>query len=133
MGFFRDRGIQNYYYYIKHREEYIEVIDMLEDEESKNSFVECIRSLIENDIYREEQGISDDKYFDNGIYKSLDEEVWINCGAATGDTILRFMNNDRKCRKIYAVEVDKQMISKLELLKRITDTYTKYDLEIVDK
>lgn len=133
MGFVRERGIENLYYFSNHFAEYNKVLNMLEDDASKCCFIECIRALVENDIYRKNQGESNKKYFDDDIYIPLKEEIWINCGAATGDTILRFINDKKECKEIYAVEVDRRMLSQLELLKRIISTYTDYSLKLVDR
>lgn len=133
IAYCRDRSSENFYYYIQHKDEYFMTLKMLEDEESKECFVEIMRAHMENDIYRKKQYSQKEKYFDNTIYKANPDEVWINCGAATGDTIISFINSKRKCKKIYAVDTDSRMIEKLERLKKFAEIYTDYDIDVVPK
>lgn len=115
LQFSRKRGIENYYYIMQNEDAYYRLLDKLEDDESKKSFVEVIRALIENDIYRYNEYKSEIKYFDDKIYKSLGEnEVWINCGSCTGDTILHYLTMKKEFEKIYAIEIDKKMVTHLE-------------------
>lgn len=108
-------GVRNYAYILQNEEKYYKVLAGLADAESKRSFIEVIRSLLENDVYRYHEYASDLKYFDPGIYRPLEEdEVWINCGSATGDTILHYISLGRKYKKIYAVETNEQFIPHLE-------------------
>ncbi len=62
LQFARDRGIKNYYHILHNENKYYEVIKTLYDEESKKAFIEVIRSLIENDIYRYLEYPSEKKY-----------------------------------------------------------------------
>lgn len=108
-------GVRNYAYILKHEEEYYKVLAALEDDESRKSFIAVIRSLLENDVYRYHEYQSDLKYFDPDIYETMGEdEVWINCGSATGDTILHYLSMGREYRKIYAVETSEQLVTHLE-------------------
>lgn len=115
MQFTRDRGIENYYHLMQNETKYYDTLKRLEDEESKKTFIEVIRSLIENDIYRYHEYKSEIKYFDDTIYKPLNEkEVWINCGSCTGDTILHYLSLRREFKKIWAVEIEDKMIKHLK-------------------
>lgn len=137
LQFARERSIENYYYIVQNEDKYYEVLNMLEDKESKESFLEVIRSLIENDIYRYNEYPSDLKYFDDKIYKPLANEVWVNCGSCTGDTILHYLELGRKFKKIYAVEIESNMIGHLkkmfELLpKEISEKIITYNKRLGD-
>lgn len=117
LQFTRKRGMANYLYILQNEDEYYKVLNQLEDEESKQTFVEIIRCLLENDIYRYNEYEPEIKYFDDSIYKSLGEkEVWINCGSCTGDTIIKYLLSGKDFGKIYAVEIDKKMIDHLNKL-----------------
>lgn len=117
LQFVRNRGIENYSYILQNENEYYEILNRLEDEESKRSIIEVIRSLIENDIYRYNEYPPEIKYFDDNIYKSLgDKEVWINCGSCTGDTIIKYLLSGKEFERIYAVEIDQKMIDHLREL-----------------
>lgn len=133
MGYFRKRSVENYFYLLNHEDEYAEIIQLLHDRESKECFVECVRALVENDIYRKKQYPSSMKYFDDEIFQPNDDGIWLNCGAATGDTILRFINGKRKCNKIYAIDIDSEMVKRLKEIKTIIDTYTNYNIKVIQK
>ncbi len=55
----------------------------------------------------------------------------INCGAATGDTILHGVHKGIDFKKIMAVEVSDSSIEKLRELRKILETYTDYDMNII--
>lgn len=115
LQFVRKRGMENYSHIMQNEDKYYEILGMLQDDESKRSFIEVIRSLIENDIYRYHEYRSDVKYFDSTIYKPLGKsETWINCGSCTGDTILHYLALRREFKKIYAVEIEPKMIMNLK-------------------
>ncbi|MCM1263810.1 MAG: FkbM family methyltransferase [Butyrivibrio sp.] len=117
LEFARERGMQNYRYMLEHREEYNLVLDSLEDDISKNTFIEIIRALIENDIFRYTEYESQKKYFDSEIYESLEaREVWINFGACSGDTILHYLSDHKKFSKIYAIEKADNWIKHLRII-----------------
>lgn len=117
LQFARGLGRSNYVHILKNEEQYYAMLDRLEDEESKKSFLEVIRSLLENDIYRYHEYESTIKYFDDSVYKPLgDDEIWINCGSSTGDTILHYLSLGRGYKKIYAVETDEVLIKHLETI-----------------
>lgn len=134
LEFARERGIENYYYILQNENKYYKVIEMLEDDESKKTFIEVVRSLIENDIYRYNEYSSELKYFDNQIYKSLGKnEVWINCGSCLGDTILHYLIGRKKFKKIYAVEIDTKMIEHLVKMIELFPENIKEKIIVVDK
>lgn len=87
------------------------VYDMLEDEISKDTLVEIIRCAITHDVWKEKEYASSRKYFE--CYKHLEDEQWINCGSALGDTILHFISNGYDYKKIYAFEGDKTVCNEL--------------------
>lgn len=117
LQFARGMGVRNYAYILKNEEQYYAVLDQLKDEESKKTFIEVIRSLVENDVYRYHEYTSEIKYFDDSIYKPLYEnETWINCGSATGDIILHYLSLGRGYKKIYAVETSMNLIGHLNTL-----------------
>lgn len=128
LQFFRDRGIENYYYIMQNESRYYKILTSLEDEESKRTFIEVIRCLIDNDIYRYKEHKTEEKYFDNKIYKSMEEnEIWINCGSCTGDTILHYLTLKREFKRIYAIEIDKEMVIHLKEMFKL------FPVEIKDK
>jgi len=96
----------------------LNVYDMLADDESKRVYASIICNRIAfgqylyNDIY------SDGEYF-SGFFEFSDDEVFVDCGAYNGDTILRFLNipspsNIRKFKEIHAFEVNSHNFKELE-------------------
>ena len=63
-----------------------------------------------NCVYKGEHNPTRWKYFFGGkyerLYKHLDGECWINCGANIGDTLFAYLSFDFKPKKIYAFEGD---------------------------
>lgn len=88
--------------------------NMLADEKSQDVMLEYIRAITEYDIYRLPQEHGKNKYFYEGdriderktIYKHLDNEVWVNCGANVGDSIFLYFDNGLSAKRIYAYEGD---------------------------
>lgn len=105
-------------YYKLHESELLEIYRGLADEFSKKTMTEYIRAYIECSSFQLKELSSKWKYFfDEGqqtIYKHLDNEVWINCGADEGGTIARYFRNGLKAKKIYAVDGDILCAKKFE-------------------
>ena len=112
------------FYYQSHKRELMELFDSLADETSKRALFHYVESYVRNCIYRGEQNPTMCKYFFGAkyerLYKHLDGEVWINCGANTGDTVFQYLSFDFKPKKIYAFEGDTEiygrMLNNLKLL-----------------
>lgn len=78
------------------------IYDLLYDQESKDTLKEIIRCAAEHDAYRLPQATQKEKYWEYYLY--LDDECFVNCGSAKGDTILTFLNNNYPFERIYAFE-----------------------------
>lgn len=130
VGFYRERGAENLFSLYMRKAEYRAVIKLLEDEESKKCLIEIMRCLIKNDIYRGKEYPAELKYFDTDIYIPSGA-VWINCGAAEGDTILNAINKKVAFDEIVAVEVDDIALDKLKYTKKVIDMYTNYNVKIL--
>ena len=112
------------YYYQSHKAELMELFDSLADETSKCALFYFIESYVRNCVYGGEQIPTRWKYFFGGkyerLYKHLDGEVWINCGASEGDTVFQYFSFDFKPKKVYAFEGDEEtfvrMLNNLSLL-----------------
>ncbi len=112
------------FYYQSHKEELMNLFDSLADETSKRTLYHYVESCVLNCAYKGEQNSTLWKYFFGGkyerLYKHLDGECWINCGANEGDTVFQYLSFDFKPKKIYAFEGNKEtferMIHNLSLL-----------------
>ena len=117
-------GINSMFYYQSHTRELMELFDSLADETSKRTLFHYVESYVKNCVYRGEQNPTRWKYFFGGkyerLYKHLDGEVWINCGASVGDTIFSYFSHNFTPKKIYAFDGSKEnfaeLLSNLKLL-----------------
>ena len=100
-----------------HKRELLELFDSLADETSKRALFYYVESYVRNCIYRGEHTPTRWKYFFGGkherLYKHLDGEVWINCGANVGDTVFQYLSHDFKPKRILAFEGDSEYYSRM--------------------
>lgn len=99
------------------------------DNQSKICFLEYIRTVIENDYWRENTISLSYKYwgYDESskqyLYTHLKDEKWINVGCCNGDTIFRYLSNGYSFSRIYAIDTDWSALQNckynLKLLKSI--------------
>lgn len=121
-------------YYYEHFDDLQAVYETLYDEKSKKVMLEYIRAFMEIDVYKLHQCSGDVKYFYDQnadmsreeIYKHLEDEVWVNCGSATGDNIFWYFANGLKAKVIYAYEADEKAYARLNKnLKYLPEKYRK--------
>lgn len=99
-------------YFRNNQASFKEMAGTLADDISQKTMEEIIRCCQQNDNFNYYEGKPADKYWE--CYKHLSDEVWINCGAATGDTIVKYVHlNDFKYDKIYAYEGEAKEFKKL--------------------
>ncbi|MBR1806027.1 MAG: hypothetical protein IJ774_06555 [Selenomonadaceae bacterium] len=128
------------FYYQSHKAELMELFDSLADETSKRALFYYVESYVRNCVYRGEQNPTMWRYFFGGkherLYKHLDGEVWINCGANEGDTVFQYLSFDFKPKKIYAFEGDTEiygrMLNNLELLPPVKRALVEPINEMID-
>lgn len=92
--------------------EYADTYDRLDDEESKEVFREILRTLSTHDVWRLPEGDMENKYWE--LYKHLDNECFVNCGSANGDTILKYIIKGYRFNHIYGFEGDRKTFKLLE-------------------
>lgn len=100
--FFRTSTPAYMEYISVHRAEMHDLLDILADEKSKKTLLEIVRAHLANDVYRLSEETTERKYWDT--YKHIEDECWVNCGSATGDTLLHFLNNGYSYEHIYCYE-----------------------------
>ena len=109
--YFRTRGQEIYEFAVINREKIIELFSLLADEASKEILFEILRVAITNGVYSLPQGTQETKYWE--CYKHIEDENWVNCGSATGDTILKYLVSGYKYDNIYAFEGNGQIFGEL--------------------
>jgi len=93
----------------EHMEEYYKLYNELADFESKRAMILFIVQKLTGTAKKE---FSENKqYFDKDIFKPSENEVFVDCGAYNGDTVIAFrewLNNSgiEKWKKIIAFEAD---------------------------
>lgn len=101
------------YYFNSKKAEIAKIVSALEDQESKDLYKQLIR-------WRKRQrwdikNFSPVQYFPEDIVHLSEEEVFVDCGAFTGDTILSFLNAcHHKYKKIVAFEPDPSAAEQLK-------------------
>ena len=104
-------------YYQSHKKELLELFDSLADETSKQTLYYYVETYLRNTVYKGEHTATRWKYFFGReyerLYKHLDGECWINCGANEGDTVFQYLSFDFKPKKIYAFEGDTQIYNRM--------------------
>lgn len=111
---FEDRHI-SYQYILTHLTEFEQVYGFCADELSRDVFVNFINTKITNNAAYLDNVCTRDIYFPKNILKLSDDEIFVDCGAYTGDTILLFKKmSNGKYNQIYAFEPDKDNLKALQ-------------------
>ena len=114
----------------KHAPELEKFYAQLADEHSRNLMIAFINAKISgNPKVLVNLNISDEQqYFPEFLHLSS-EEIFVDCGAYTGDTILSFIKKTQgKYSKIYAFEPDKNNVEKLK-----KNTFQFNNIDIIEK
>jgi FkbM family methyltransferase len=107
---------------------YADTYNMLEDQLSKDVFVGFLNVRMSgNPVYFSEFPLTK-QYFPPDIIQLSDKEVFIDCGAYDGDTILKFRKEcDNRFAHIYALEPDVDNFTRLQ--KQLNDeAFVNYSL-----
>lgn len=117
-------------YYLDHLDEIIAFASLLNDENSSQVLYEYIKAYITNGIYCGDEIETNNKYWygldKEDLYRHLDDESWVNCGAYVGDTIFSYLSNGFSYKKILAFEGSKENFKKL--VNNIADLGKKTDI-----
>ena len=85
--------------------------DLMEDEASRDLFLAQVRYRLFMDFDRvlspQTAEMKQSEYFPSDLYRFFDDEVLVDCGAFSGDTVKRFLSiRNENFKKIYAFEPD---------------------------
>lgn len=109
------------HYIRQHMEALKETYDMLCDEVSRETMVEYLRVFVQSGWYKLPECDGRNKYFagygrgENTelLYAHRQDEVWVNCGASIGDTVLVYCSEGYTAQRIYAFEGSKAIYRQL--------------------
>jgi FkbM family methyltransferase len=120
----------DYHFIEEHRIEFECLYNTLEDEHSKEVLIAFINAKISgclDDLY--DLNIKGEKQYFPSFLQLSESEIFVDCGAYDGDTIISFNNiTNGKYNKIYAFECDNINVEKL---KRNVSNYK--NIEIFEK
>ena len=88
------------------------IYNKLVDRKSKETLISYLNQRVSGDYKYAEEVFDPDHYFSKDIIK-LDHEVFVDCGAFTGDTIQELLARDNP-KKVYAFEPDEQNFTSLK-------------------
>lgn len=119
----------------------LKVMDILEDERSKEIMFTLIKNWFDFDVdtLGYEEIYTNDQYYPTGIVKLGDKESFVDAGAYNGDTVFDFIKRtDNKFDSIFAFELDKKNFQEMELATDKLDDNLKrkiklYNLGLLDK
>ena len=108
-------------YYREHINQLEKTFKRLLDDESRETMKEYIRLHTECGIYSRVQIDGRYKYFfgkesegkAERIWKNIDNEIWLNCGAGIGDSIFLYFSNGLKAETVYAYEANERKFKSL--------------------
>lgn len=111
------RGL-DYDYFKDNYEEFLQTYNWLEDSKSKKTMEDYLRGHIELIGFpmKEVWEIDDVKkqYFPEDVIQLTDNEVFVDCGAYTGDTLECFLRMVNSFKKYYALEPDVRRFEELK-------------------
>lgn len=112
----------NYKYFQENYELFRQTYDWLEDEKSKKTMEDYLRGHIEltnfpmTEVWETED--VEKQYFPEDVVRLSDREVFVDCGAYTGDTFESFCKRVGGFKKYYAMEPDQTLFE--EVRSKIT-------------
>ena len=114
----------------EHIEDYIWLYHKLEDYRSKKLLLAILLNWYQFDITTTQTALEKnyDQYYDLDIIKVTEEEVFVDIGAYTGDSIISYINNYgiNSYKKIYGYEMTKESY---RLLKNNTKYYPNIEVK----
>ena len=112
-----DEGFLEYDYMEKHIEDFEKIYAILQDEQSKEIFINNINYKLSGNKLPLLHFVDGDTFFDERIIPYKDNYSYMDVGAYTGDTLMRFYAFCRgKYDSVYAVDPDKGNFACMEKL-----------------
>lgn len=106
-------------YIFDHKDCILHVNHLLADEESRLVYKELFNYYLNFDFVDFTVHPFEEHYFDYTIYKRIDDEVFVDCGAYDGDTLDIFLTHNKSFNRYLAIEADGINYSRLK--KKVAD------------
>jgi len=120
-----DKDLLPYYhfqipnYYLEQKDKIVEAFSYLQDEESRDQFYKHLKVRLGHSFNELPDASTDNQYFPNDIVKLTEPEIFLDCGAFTGDTLNDYLKYAKvPFKKYICLEPDPQNLSVLN--KNIT-------------
>lgn len=90
-------------------------LELLSDEESKTILTNRVKTLLTGDYtFLDSNHVTEDEYYSSSIFSLTDKEVYFDCGAFDGDSLLAFHNFTKgKYKSVICFEPDKKNYLKI--------------------
>lgn len=119
-----------YNYFLSHKEEFIENIDLFRDNVSIDTYISYIGAFLKGDIYDGPEYEEKEKYFDvfDRANIETDKTGWINLGSCRGDTIFWSLLKGIRFTDIYSIEAD---TSRVDIINKNLSYIRKEDMSSI--
>ncbi|NLL79124.1 MAG: FkbM family methyltransferase [Clostridiales bacterium] len=115
-----DNEFLDYDYIRANIEQFETVYEFLEDNFSKELFVENVNFRLCGNKFPLLKYVDGESFFDSKLFHSFEEDNYVDVGAYTGDTLLRYYAFcGGKYKKIYAIEPDEENYEGLQMLVKL--------------
>jgi len=111
----KERVAKSIAFFAEKTDQIVKIIDILSDEESKTIYKKAILYRQSRHLYDRPRKCRENEYFIKDLVSITENEVFIDCGAYTGDTINNFITvTKNRFHKIIAFEPDYKNFSVLQ-------------------
>lgn len=113
----------------ENRSNICDVFNLLADDKSREVFFKIVKFRMIDDSISIPTIQQDNQYFEYNLYKKVENESFVDCGAFNGITLNTFLkNNNNKFNSYYAIEPDVENYNKLLKNVELLDNNIKYKI-----
>ena len=116
-------------FFVRNIREIIEAFKKLKDKKSKKIFIKILKIFLMKKILKINSNNINDQFFPKDIKLLKSYNIFFNCGAFNGDTILQLKHNRINAKKIYCFEPNKASFKKLKLNIKKNFKRNKYQIK----
>ena len=116
-------------FFLRNTIKIIEAFKRLKDKKSKKIFIKILKFFLMKKILKIDSNNINDQFFPKDIKMLKSYNIFFNCGAFTGDTILQLKRKKINAEKIYCFEPNKVNFKKLRLNIKKNFKKNKYQIK----